>query len=44
MGIILCNGYVTESPFLKLKHLIINIVLCNGYVTKAGIGYKVLFD
>lgn len=28
----LCNGYVTDTPFLLLKQLIINILLCNGYV------------
>jgi|GEM_PF-6212528 len=41
MGLILCNGYVTESPFSKLNSLIIKSFLCNGYVIESS---KILFD
>jgi len=38
---ILCDCYVTGSPFLKLKSLIINISLCDRYVIESS---KFLFD
>lgn len=48
MGIILCDGYVTESQFQKHKVLIMNRVLCDGYViTSTNVlrySLKFLFD
>lgn len=28
-----CNGYVTEVGFVRIKPLTINAYVCNGYVT-----------
>lgn len=44
MGLILCNGYVTERQFLKNKTLIMNAFLCNGYVTVSPFYQKFLCD
>jgi len=43
-----CNGYVTEVRFVRIKPLIINTCVCNGYVTDR-LGYpqlrqEILFD
>lgn len=43
-----CNGYVTEVGFVRIKPLIINAYVCNGYVTDTAshpqLLQKILFD
>jgi hypothetical protein len=39
---ILCDGYVTGSAFLKLKHLILNTFLCDGHVIEASLALSLV--